>query len=135
MSLRGVPFSVIARSALFCHCEERPFLSLRGAPFSVIARSVNDEAISERDSSFHSEQAPQSQSEIPRFRSEQGLPRGVYPELCKILRSAQNDTERRARNLRGELLNNLVNSRGGLWLFREMRSRGGGFTASGGDTG
>ena len=36
------------------------------------------------------------------------LPRGVYPELCKILRSAQNDTERRARNDRGELLNNLI---------------------------
>jgi len=27
-------------------------MSLRGVPFSVIARSVNDEAISERDSSF-----------------------------------------------------------------------------------
>ena len=36
---------VIARSILFCHCEEHPFLSLRGASFSVIARSGSDEAI------------------------------------------------------------------------------------------
>ena len=44
------------------------------------------------------------------------LPRGVYPELCKILplplrytqSQGQNDTERRARNDRGELLNNLT---------------------------
>ena len=42
------------------NCFEVVYLSLRGVPFSVIARSVNDEAISKRDSSFHSEQAPQS---------------------------------------------------------------------------
>ena len=45
-------------------------------------------------------------------------------------------TRNKLRNDRGELLNNLVNLRRGLWLlFRGMRSRGGGFTASGGDTG
>jgi len=55
----------------------------------VIARSVNQQILRLR-----SEQAPQSQSEIPRFRSEQGLPRFPFTEPVlsgEILRFAQND--------------------------------------------
>ena len=50
MSLRGAPFSVIARNASGCE-----------AHLHVIARSVNDEAISSEIPRFHSEQAPQWQ--------------------------------------------------------------------------
>ena len=50
-------------------------MSLRGAPFSVIARSASDEAISERDSSFH---------------SEQGLPRFAFNDRGELLNNLVN---------------------------------------------
>jgi hypothetical protein len=58
----------------------------------VIARSASDVA-------------------IPVAGSEMRLPSGVYPELCEILRCAQNDIRRRARNDRREITGNDIHSR------------------------
>jgi len=67
-----------------------------------------------------------------RSKLEHEIPRFTRNKL-RNLRGGREIATPSARNDRGELLNNLVNLRGGLCLlFREMGSRGGEFTASGG---
>jgi len=52
LSLEGAPFLSLRGTPPLCHCEE-------------VRHLTDDEAISSRDSSFYSEQAPQSPGEAP----------------------------------------------------------------------